>query len=213
MPIAGHHPYLTPKRGPFPEEEDIDRYRNALHYSDEALGQLLEGLRKRDLERKTLFVITGDHGEAFGQHPGNFGHTLFLYEENVHVPYLIAAPGLIEEQERIGRVVSLVDTAPTVLDLLGISAPAEYEGRSMLKGQSRMALFCTDYSLGLLGLRDGRWKCIHEWESGRSSLYDLEEDPEEKTDVSEVYPERTESYRQHLMMWAAGQKYRITKTP
>jgi hypothetical protein len=213
LPIAGHHPYATPRRGPFPETEDVDRYRNALHYADAALGQLLEGLRSRGLEHQTLLVLLGDHGEAFGQHDGNFGHTLFLYEENVHVPYLIAAPGLIQEQARIARVASLVDTAPTVLDLLGMRAPAGYQGRSLLAAQTGMALFCTDYSLGLLGLRDGPWKLIHELESGRSSLYDLEDDPQEMRDVRAQHPERAAAYRDHLLGWAAAQKYRITKAP
>jgi arylsulfatase A-like enzyme len=201
----------VPARGPFPGAEDIDRYRNALHYADAALGQLLEGLRSRGLEQNTLFVIFGDHGEAFGQHEGNYGHTLFLYEENVRVPYLIAAPGLTREPERVRRVASLIDTAPTVLDLLGIPSPAGYQGRSLLDGRSDLALFCTEYSLGLLGLRDGRWKLIHELESGRSLLYDLEDDPDEKRDVSAQYPERVAAYRDHLLRWAAAQKYRIIR--
>jgi glucan phosphoethanolaminetransferase (alkaline phosphatase superfamily) len=213
LPIAGHHPYHTPQRGPFPEQEDTDRYRNALHYADAALGQLWEGLRSRGLEQQTLLVITGDHGEAFGQHDGNYGHTLFLYEENVRVPYLIVAPGLTRQAERVARVASLIDTAPTVLDLLGVPAPGGYQGRSLLEAQTNLALFCTDYSLGLLGLRDGRWKLIHELESGRSRLYDLEEDPGEQRDVAGLDPERAAAYREHLLRWAAAQKYRITRTP
>jgi hypothetical protein len=213
LPIAGHHPYVTPDRGPFPGEEDVDRYRNALHYADAALGQLVDGLRARGLDRETLFVIFGDHGEAFGQHAGNYGHTLFLYEENVRVPYLIAAPGLTRGPERVARVASLVDTAPTVLDLLGVPAPGGYEGRSLLDGQTAVALFCTDYSLGLLGLRDGRWKLIHELDSGRSCLYDLEDDPDERCDLAALHPERAAAYREHLVRWASAQKYRVTKSP
>ncbi len=213
LPIAGHHPYTTPVRGPFPEQDDVDRYRNALHYADSALGQLLEGLRKRGLDGETLFVILGDHGEAFGQHDGNFGHTLFLYEENVRVPYLIATPGLTREPERVTRVASVIDTSPTILDLLGIAIPSGYEGRSLLEHQTRMALFCTDYSLGFIALRDGPWKLIHELESGRSRLYNLEDDPREQHDIAEQHPERAESYREHLLGWAAAQKYRITRTP
>jgi hypothetical protein len=209
MPIAGHHPYYTPSPGPFPDDREIDLYRNALHYADESLAALLDGLRKRGLEDNTLFVICGDHGEAFGQHEGNYGHTLFLYEENVRVPLVIALPGRITDEVRIGRVASLVDLAPTVLDLLGTPAPAEYQGRSLLSAEPRMALFCTDYSLGLLGLRDGRWKMIHELDSGLSQLYDLESDPDETHDLSEQMAERTAVYREHLLRWAAAQKYRI----
>ncbi|HKI38391.1 MAG TPA: sulfatase [Gemmataceae bacterium] len=211
LPIAGHHPYDAPGPGPFPDEAEIDRYRNALHYADDSLADLLRGLRERGLEDRTLFVICGDHGEAFGQHEGNYGHTLFLYEENVRVPLLLAAPGVIEEPVRVGRVAGLADLAPTVLDLLGLPAPDEYQGRSLLSGEPRMALFCTDYSLGLLGLRDGRWKMIHELDSGRSQLFDVETDPDEKCDLSASMAERTAVYREHLLRWAAAQKYRVTR--
>jgi phosphoglycerol transferase MdoB-like AlkP superfamily enzyme len=209
LPIAGHHPYATPRNdGPFPNEPAINRYRNALHYADSAVGLLLDGLRQRGLMEKTLFVVFGDHGQAFGQHPGNFGHTLFLYEENVHVPLVIAAPGLIEGQQRLQRVASLVDLMPTILDLLGEDVPRNLEGRSLLQGPERLALFCTDYSLGLLGLRDGRWKMIHELETGRSRLFDLLVDPDEKDDLADRHPERVDAYREHLEAWAAAERFK-----
>jgi arylsulfatase A-like enzyme len=211
LPIAGHHPYEVPERGPFPGGDDTARYHNALHYADAALGQLLDGLRARGLERNTLVVVFGDHGEAFGEHGGNFGHTLFLYEENLRVPLVVSAPGLTLDPVRVGRVVGLIDVAPTVLDLLGLAAPPEYQGRSLLDGEGGMALFCTDYTLGLLGLRDGRWKMIHELESGRSQLYDLDDDPGERRDLAGIHPERVEEYRDHLRRWASAQKYRATR--
>ena len=88
--------------------------------------------------------------------------------------------------------------------------PPAYQGRSLLGGPSRLALFCTDYSLGLLGLRDGRWKLIHEVESGRSKLFDLAADPGEKQDLAGEHPERVEAYRAHLLNWCAAQRYRFT---
>jgi hypothetical protein len=212
LPIAGHHPYETPATGPFPEGDLVNRYRNALHYGDAALGRFLEGLRQRRLDRRTLFVILGDHGEAFGEHPGNHGHTLGIWEENLRVPYLIVAPGLIEEALPIRRLASLIDTAPTVLDLLGLPIPSAYQGHSLLKAPTGMALFCTEYGIGLLGLRDGDWKMVHELESGRSRLFDLRTDPQERNDVSGLHPERTEVYRAHLLRWAAAQKFLITRS-
>jgi arylsulfatase A-like enzyme len=206
LPIAGHHPYNTPERGPFPTEEAVDRYRNALHHADVALGELLDGLRARGLDQNTLLVLHGDHGQAFGQHPGNFAHTLFIYDENVHVPFLIAAPGLIRAQVRVPQVASLIDTSPTILDLLGLPPPEAYQGRSLLDGKPRMALFFTDYSLALLGLRDDRWKFIDELETGRSRLFDLREDPEEKLDLSAQYPERVQTYRRCLRGWSGAQR-------
>jgi arylsulfatase A-like enzyme len=211
LPIAGHHPYATAQDGPFPGDEEIDRYRNALHYADAALGQLVRGLKERGLFEQTLFVIFGDHGEAFGQHEGNVGHVMFVHEENVRVPYLIVAPGSFAEPVRVGRVASLVDTAPTVLDLLDLPAPSGWQGGSLLDPRARLALFCTDYSLAFAGLRDGRWKMIYELDSGKSSLFDLESDPAEQADVMGDHPEPMGAYRDHLVRWCAAQKHRIVR--
>ncbi len=215
QPVAGHHPYATPEPGPFPEEQVIDRYRNALHHADAALGELWQGLVHRGLDRSTLLVVWGDHGEAFGQHAGNYAHTLFIYEENVRVPLLIAAPGLAlptsssGSATRVPETASLIDVAPTILDLLGLPAPAAYQGGSLLNERRRLALFFTDYSLGLLGLRDGRWKFIHELDSNRSKLFDLAVDPAEQVDLASSQPERTSAYRAHLLNWAKAQRHRI----
>ena len=206
LPVAGHHPYDTPEPGPFSGRDEIGRYRNALRYSDATLDRFLSGLKARGLFERTLFLISGDHGEAFGQHAGNFGHTLFIHDENVHVPYLIVAPGLIGQSIRVRRVASLVDTAPTILDLLGLPAPRDYQGASLLDSSPRMALFYTDYSLGFLGLRDGRWKFAYELESGRARLFDLANDPDERTNLAGQEPDRVKAYREHLKSWAAAQR-------
>ena len=148
------------------------------------LGEFLEGLRSRKLDEQTVFVIFGDHGEAFGQHEGNYGHSFFIYDENVRVPYIIAAPGLIQNQERVRTGASLIDTAPTILDLLGLPVPQRFQGISLLDESPRMALFFTDYSLGFLGLYDSCWKMIFETDSRRSRLYDVCADPQETQDLS-----------------------------
>jgi hypothetical protein len=206
LPIAGHHPYETPDDGPFEGTDEIGRYRNALHYADQSLGALAAGLRARGLDQSTIWIVLGDHGEAFGQHDGNYGHTFFLYDENVRVPFLIVAPGIVDRQQRSRTTLSLVDTAPTILDLLGIAHPAEYQGQSALASCSRMALFFTDYSLPLVGLRDGRWKFVHELASGRSKLFDVDRDSDERTDVSSMQASRVAAYERALRAWSAAQK-------
>jgi arylsulfatase A-like enzyme len=206
LPIAGHHPYETPDGGPFEGADERGRYRNALHYADQSLGSLVAGVRARGLEQRTIWIVLGDHGEAFGQHVGNYGHTFFLYDENVRVPFLVAAPGLVDRQQRSRTTVSLVDTGPTILDLLGVPRPPEYQGHSALDGRSRMALFFTDYSLPLVGLRDGRWKFVHDLASGRSKLFDLDHDAGERTDLSSLHPSRVAAYQRALRAWSAGQK-------
>jgi arylsulfatase A-like enzyme len=122
------------------------------------------------------------------------------------VPFVIAVPGAIAAPLRSRTLVSLVDTAPTILDLLGLEVPAEHQGRSVVDGSARMALFFTDYSLGLVGLRDGNWKFVYELESGRAKLFDLARDPGEMDDVSIAQRPRVEKYKATLLGWSAAQK-------
>ena len=206
LPVAGHHPYATPDPGPFPNNNEFGNYLNALHYGDTSLGTLIQGLRNRGLENKTLFVLFGDHGEAFQQHDGNSGHSMFVYDENVRVPYIIAAPGLTPEL-RTRKATSLLDTAPTVLDLLGMPIPQAFQGRSLLDSGNRMALFFTDYSLSLLGLYDACWKYILEVDSTHSRLYDVCKDPDELVDLSKQEILRTKTYGEHLKKWIAAQQF------
>jgi hypothetical protein len=192
LPVAGHHPYVSTRAGPFGGSDDFSRYLNAVHEGDAALADLVGGLRDRRLDRETVFVIFGDHGEAFGQHPGNFAHTLFIYEENVRV------------------LASVIDIAPTLLDLVGLPSSREHAGRSLLTPVSRMALFYTDYSLGWLGLADGCWKYLFELEARRSRLFDVCADPEETRDRAPEFPERVAFYEERVQSWARTERTRIT---
>ncbi|MBI3263828.1 MAG: sulfatase [Acidobacteria bacterium] len=132
LPIAGHHPYVYGTPGPFPENREIDRYRSALFEGDRALGQLIDGLRARGLDRSTLLVVAADHGEAFGQHAGNYGHTLALFDENVRVPLVFAMAGVPNASLRVQRPASLIDVAPTIVDLMGLETPRAFQGESLL---------------------------------------------------------------------------------
>ncbi len=211
LPTSGHNPYVTNAPGPFRSDQDFWRYMNALHEGDAAFGALIEGLRARHLLDNTLVIVFGDHGEAFGEHPGNFAHTLFIHEENVHVPLVIAAPGAIDRPIRVSTVASVIDIAPTTLDLLGLSPEPAHQGSSLLSTDPRMALFFTDYSIGWLGLVDGCWKYVYDIDSRRSRLFDLCNDPGETRDRVEDDPERTSAYRERVIAWAAAQKDRIQR--
>ncbi len=210
MPIGGHHPYETAGEGPrpFTETYDHDRYANDLYRADHATGLLLEGLRARGLYERSVIVVNGDHGEAFFQHDGNFAHTLFVYEENVHVPLVITVPG-VTTHLRPPQIASLVDLAPTMLDLAGVARPTEWEGGSLLAPTPRVARFFADQAIVQLGLRDGQWKAILDADTGRTQLFDLAHDPMEKNDVAARETARAERYRQHLVAWSLRQRARV----
>ena len=206
MPIAGHHPYAINGPGAFGSKTDLDRYRSALQDGDVSIGVLIDGLKSRGLFEKTMFVVYGDHGQAFNQHPGNVGHTFYLYEENVRIPFFVALPGLIAETVRSNLTTSLVDVAPTVFDLLGLPADSRHQGITALNGQARTSPFFTDYGARLVGLRDGPWKFIHDLDAGRSQLFRLDLDPAERQNQEHLEPERVAAYRQTLTDWSSAQK-------
>jgi arylsulfatase A-like enzyme len=198
LPAAGHHPYVTPRSGPFDGEGELSAYKNALRYADESFALLLAGLRARELDERTLIMVFGDHGEAFGQHDGNYGHSLFVYDENVRVPLVVSVPGVTTEATAARQVASLIDVAPTLLDLVGLPVPASHRGRSLLAGASLMAGFFTDYGVRWAGLRDGCWKYILEVDTGRSELYDVCRDPDETINLAGIHPERVRTYRSRV---------------
>jgi arylsulfatase A-like enzyme len=103
---------------------------------------------------------------------------------------------------RAPGVLSLIDVAPTMLDLAGIRPPVDYQGISAMAEGRRMALFMTDYSLGLLGLRDGCWKYIFEVDAGRSKLFDVCTDPGETRDRSSDQVVRADAYRARALAWS-----------
>jgi hypothetical protein len=204
LPTAGHHPYASSGGGPFPQTDDLSAFKNAIYEGDAALATLLTGLRTRGLDSRTVLVVTADHGEAFGQHPGNFAHSFFIYDENIRVPLLFYVPG--RDARRLTRVSSLIDVGPTLLDIVGAPGLTGVEGVSLLDGPERMAMFFTDYAVGWLGLRDGCLKYIFEVEARRSQLHDVCKDPAERTDLAGSAPDRVAAYRERVEGWAAARR-------
>lgn len=197
MPIAGHHPYHAPGMAPrpFPEHSERDEHANDLFGGDEAFGRLRAGLESRGLDAQTLYVVFGDHGEAFREHPGNVAHALHLYEENLHVPFFVAAPGLFEGARRAPQVTSLLDVAPTTLALLGLPSPPGAEGRPALTPGPAVARAFTEQGARRAALIDGRHKLIVDRETDRAELFDLLTDPDERVDRALSQPTLVRRYR------------------
>ncbi|HUZ46956.1 MAG TPA: sulfatase [Terriglobia bacterium] len=95
----------------------IDGYDNCLAYLDDQVGELLGFFRRSPDWQNTIVIITSDHGEGFGEH-GDYMHGFDLYRALVHVPLIIAGPG-IPQGLRIGHVVGTRQLFSTVLDLAG----------------------------------------------------------------------------------------------
>jgi len=97
---------------------------------DAELGRLFEALEQRGILKDALVIVTADHGEELLEH-GTFGHGSNLFNETVRVPLIMAGPG-VPAGRVVNQNVSLIDVAPTVLDLLGLPPESRFEGRSLV---------------------------------------------------------------------------------
>lgn len=121
-----HDPYVPPE--PYRTRFAADPYTGEVAAVDAALGAALDGLRQQGALTRTIVVVASDHGESLGEHQERT-HGLFAYEATLRVPLLLWAPGALKAGVLQGPA-RLIDVAPTVLDLVGVSAPA-VAGRSM----------------------------------------------------------------------------------
>lgn len=180
-----HLPYRPP--APFDREFASDPYDGEVAFMDVAVGAVIGKLREKGLLGRTLVVLAGDHGEAFGEKVER-GHGVFLYDPTLRVPLIVHAPGHLPGGRVVPSRVRLTDVVPTVLDMLGLAVPAGVEGESLVplaagkKGKDLDAYIETFYpreNYGwseLVGLISGDWKYIR---APRPELYNLKTDPAE----------------------------------
>jgi arylsulfatase A-like enzyme len=208
-----HHPYYLPPNIPRTDflhgdrsygdiPEDLNKYLNSLAEFDRQLGRLFDALRERGLDRDTVVIVTGDHGQAFGAPHKGYYHSGNVYDEDVHVPMVVWSPALFPQAAESDAVGSQVDLSPMILDLLGIPAPAGWQGRSPL-GNSRehRAYFFGMRNDYLYGVREGAFKYIFNATQGRGELFDVLHDPDEHTDLSASRPELSKTLRERLAAW------------
>jgi len=125
--------YMTGKRSeenltPARLQSLVDRYDEELLAVDHHLGRFIERVRRE--HPNTVIVLSGDHGEEFMEH-GNLGHSHALWQELVHVPLVLWAPGI--DPARIATQVRLMDVCPTILELVGLEhALPGMQGDSLL---------------------------------------------------------------------------------
>ncbi len=124
-----HPEYPVPKGWKFMEA----RYDAEVQFTDKHIGLILGALRDAGLADKTAVVVFADHGEAFGEHKLGgeplYFHGESLYNEVLRVPLLIHVPG--KGPQVISERASLIDLAPTVLELAGAPLPTSFRGRSL----------------------------------------------------------------------------------
>ncbi len=205
------------------------RYDGEVRYVSSELGRLLAGIDA--LPGRTLLVLHTDHGEEFWDH-GGFEHNHSLYDELVRTALWIQPPGgWAGGPHRIDAQVGLIDLAPTLYDLLGVpraswpemagTSLAPYLDPDRAKDQPALDSDLADRPLhvGYLMYDKERWAVI--WQGGKyilhtfsgdEELYDLDEDPDEQTDLSSEQGPDLPAWRERLAQatgWPVGPGLRV----
>jgi len=178
----------------------LDAYDAGLVVTDGLLADVEALLKKHGRWENSWIVVTGDHGEEFGDH-GRLGHGKSVYVETARVPLLIRPPLGASGWARGARVatpVSLVDLAPTLATVTGAPAPGVWQGRDLagaLRGEALETvpiLAETDYeTTARLIVADGF--ALHRDLTDGRRVYDLEKDPFMRSPVSPKTEDATRS--------------------
>src|SRR6185312_14992191 len=107
----------------------VDLYDGEIRFTDLHFGRLLDHLRQVGLWDRTAIVLTGDHGEGFGEH-GVTEHGFDLYTAQTKVPFIVRVPGL--PPRRVRAPAGHVDIAPTLVNLARAHAEPSFIGRSLI---------------------------------------------------------------------------------
>lgn len=202
-----------------------DPYDVAIEGNDRQLRRLYERLIELGLDRQTLFIVTSDHGEAFGEH-GRTGHGQSVYEEEVHVPLMMRLPGVLKPA-RVEQPVSLVDLLPSILNLCGVVVDRrEIQGNTLpTDARTRGSggpIFVSSFvypedvdvqdrsRVQATAIIDFPWKLIvtagGPGGEPRLELYDLQADPGERRNLAAASADRAGVLRAQLRQFLANQE-------
>ena len=204
-----HSPYAPPE--PYATEYGgrglAGLYDGEIAFMDEQVGRLASWLEQNGLDKKTVLVLAGDHGEGLGNH-GEATHGFFIYDSALHVPLIVVTPFAEMRGVRVSAQSQLADIFPTVLDLVGSPSPISVQGRSLLPLAFRPDLgreapaygesLAPNVQFGwspLHSLRTPRYKFI---DAPRPELYDLVQDPSEQLNIVRDRPEMARKMKTEL---------------
>lgn len=183
-----HAPYAPPE--PFLTQYAQDPYSGESAFVDAQLSKLFAVLRTKGWQGRTVVAITSDHGESLGEH-GELTHSYFAYNSTLHVPLVLAGPGV--KAGRIRDNVSHIDLFPTICELLKVDPPESLQGRSLVPRMNGATLperpiyveslepFFNKGCAPVRGFIAGTTKFL---ETPIPELYDLVQDPKEAKNLA-----------------------------
>ncbi len=200
------HSEYDSRPGLFGDRFEHNPYDAGVAVEIEQLGRVMTLLKERKLDKNTLIVVAGDHGEGLCDHL-EVDHGMYAYNSTLRVPLVFAGSSGCQPGHRVPNSVSLVDLVPTILDLLCLPVPQHISGQTLrpaLMGDTIPARTC--YAESETPYLDNYWCPIHvairdEWkylQTTRPELYNLEQDPEELTNLADSHPDERKTMQNIL---------------
>ncbi|MBI1854006.1 MAG: sulfatase [Planctomycetes bacterium] len=190
-------------------------YQGCVAFDDHEIGRVMDRLKDSGLLDNTIVVVTSDHGEEFLEH-GYTSHGHSLYDEMIHVPLVIRAPGAASR--RIDLRVASLDIMPTLLDLTNVPYPTGLQGTSLaplVLGTANSGfverpvwseMYTEDPVGGIAFARiDATWKAIFQVKPWRElprpefELFATATDPNDRDDVSTKNPDVMKAAKKEIL--------------
>jgi arylsulfatase A-like enzyme len=201
---------LHPKYGPtdWMTEDELQYvrglYAGEVSFVDHCVGQFLKTIRETGADKNTIIVLLADHGHPHGDHGTIMKTPEALYSELVRIPLLIVHPEEKPASDRVSALVQTHDILPTLLDFLtDQSEIGSFHGKSLRplwvdpSVRLRDVVVAGYHASGHRTVRTEEWSYIYR-PSQQHELYNLLNDPKEKTNVIEEFPNIAEHLQQHL---------------
>lgn len=187
-----------------------NQYDNALRYADHWVGRIVAAVEQAGELDRTIFVVTGDHGEAFMEH-GLARHGTHTWEEMIHIPLIIHVGPAVRAAlpytlpSRVVGTVSGIDVAPTVAALAGLPPHPSWQGLNVLDpaytGHNQPVFSMTQYTRWQEVACLNRIKYICDLSDACEYLFDLSTDPGEKHNLVAERPALAAAMRALLSGW------------
>ncbi|BCX48065.1 N-acetylgalactosamine-6-sulfatase [Haloferula helveola] len=205
-PLAIHSPLKgTPKRYQNRIKSGNKAYGGAVAAVDDQIGKLLAVLRKHDLEKNTLILLTGDNGAGSGGSSAPYTggkHAGTSKEGWVHTPAVAWWPGTIPAGQKFGGLTCTLDYYTTAASVAGKQAPEKCDGKNLIpyltgKRQGDVHEYVYWYNADpkdsphrhLSAVRWKQWRLHWDKRDKAWKLYDLHADPREENDLAAKHPE------------------------
>jgi len=191
----------------------LARYDENLAFADSQVGRLISFLSGKGLLDRTVVIVSGDHGEAQGEH-GFWGHNAFVYDEISH-PILVMRlpPSLLAKRRAIEEPVGIIDIGPTVLAMAGVTPIGiDLRGRNLLPAIAEgrplkpIPLYVrTAGDAPAYGMLDGGYFYINDPLRSRKELFRESDDPRQHKNLIDEEPLRAGYMHQAIEIWRREQ--------